>query len=224
MSNTIPSAVLSASQLSYQYRGGTLLSFPDLHLDPGEVLLVLGPSGCGKTTLLHLLAGLLPPRTGSIALAGQSYNYTQPAVLDQIRGRNLGIVYQQPHFIDTLTAWQNLRLSPFAQSKEELLELAQQIGIAHLLKKYPQEMSAGELQRLGIARALAHRPGLILADEPTSALDRRHCLAVLERLQTHARQYNAALLIVTHDDRLMTAIPQQITLDYQPAAAQNQQV
>ncbi len=204
--------LLSATNLTYQYGNGPLLSFPDLTLAAGEVLLILGPSGCGKTTLLHLLAGLLPPRTGQIQLTGHLYDHARLAALDRIRGRNLGVIYQQTHFIDTLTAWQNLRLSPFALPKKALQELALQIGIAHLLKKYPYEMSAGELQRLGIARALAHRPGLVLADEPTSALDRQNCQAVLERLQTHARQYQAALIIVTHDDRLMAAIPKQITL------------
>ncbi|MEM6770349.1 MAG: ATP-binding cassette domain-containing protein, partial [Bacteroidota bacterium] len=171
--------------------------------------------GCGKTTLLHLLAGLLRPRSGTITLAGNTYNHNRAAALDQLRGRHLGVVYQKAHFIDTLTAWRNLCLSPFRQPDAAIKALARELSIDHLLGKYPQQMSAGELQRLSIARALAHGPGLILADEPTSALDRHNCMAVLDLLRTQAKRHNAALLIVTHDDRLMEAIPQRVTLEAQ---------
>lgn len=210
--NTNSTSVLSATNLSYQHAGGQILTFPDLTLAPGEALLVLGASGCGKTTLLHLLAGLLRPQTGKVVVAGHTLDHAQPDALDRIRGRHLGVVYQSDYFIDTLTAWRNLCLSPFRRSDGDLKRVAHELGIEHLLQKYPQAMSAGERQRLGIARALAHAPNLILADEPTSALDRKNCLAVVELLQTQAKRENAALLIVTHDDRVMEAIPNQITL------------
>lgn len=210
--------VLSATNLSYQYPNGPALHFPDLHLSAGETLLVLGPSGCGKTTLLHLLAGLLRPKTGEVVLAGNTLNHSRPAALDRLRGQHLGVVYQQDHFIDTLTAWRNLQLSPFCLSDAEIKAMAHGLGIAHLLPKFPQDMSVGERQRLGIARALAHAPEVLLADEPTSALDRNNCLAVLELLQTQAQQRDAALLIVTHDDRLRDAIPNQVTLTPQASA------
>ncbi|MEM9929736.1 MAG: ATP-binding cassette domain-containing protein [Bacteroidota bacterium] len=204
--------ILSATNLSYRYGDGPTLSFPDISVTAGQVLLILGPSGCGKTTLLHLLAGLLRPQSGQVVLTDHTYNHDKPAELDQIRGKQLGVVYQQDHFIDTLTAWHNLRLSPYCSPADQLKTIAKELSIDGLLQKYPQDMSTGERQRLGIARALAHRPSLILADEPTSALDRKNCLAVLSLLQEQAERHNAALIIVTHDDRLMENIPNHILL------------
>lgn len=208
--------MIYTKNLAYAHPNGRLLEFPDMACAGGEVLLIAGQSGAGKTTLLHLLAGLLPPSRGEISVAGTFIQPLRPAAMDAFRGKHIGIIYQQSHFIASLSIRENLQL-PLAlghrQNKPDRLhEIAGKLGITALLHKKPARLSQGEQQRASIARALMQQPQLLFADEPTANLDDLNCIAVAQLLAEQAQQQQAALLIVTHDSRLKEIFANQITL------------
>ncbi len=189
-----------------------MLIFPDLSVRRRETLLILGESGSGKTTLLHLLAGLLDPLTGDIVIGGRDITRLPTDQRDYFRGSHVGMVFQRSHFIESLSVFDNLVISPFPLQRADVFERARQLGLEHLLDKLPSQLSSGEQQRVSIARAVLHRPTLILADEPTSALDRRNCMSVMEIMQEQANSRDAVLIIVTHDDRLAGHGTQEVEL------------
>lgn len=199
--------MVSTQALTFAYPNGKQFAFPDLRCAPGHTLLVAGRSGCGKSTLLHLLAGILRPLSGQIRIGDTEISQLSPAACDRFRGSHIGLVYQRPHFIAALSILDNLLLPAyFGQkkiSRQEAFALAEHLQIAHTLHQLPERLSVGEQQRAGIARALLSRPDLILADEPTSALDDDNCHAVFQLLQAQAAERQAALMIVTHDNRLL---------------------
>ena len=195
--------MLQVENLRFRYGSDNpLLHFPDLSVGAGDSLLLLGESGCGKTTFLNLLAGLLRPESGSVRIGSTDLSALSDARLDRFRGEHIGLIYQQSYFLDALTAGENLLLSPFGRDKQRAASLSHDLGIAPLLRKYPRQLSTGERQRLTIARALMGKPKVLLADEPTSALDDGNTDRVVELLVDAARTAKAALLIVTHDNRL----------------------
>lgn len=198
--------MLKTTNLTFQYPGGGPLCFPDLEVGAGQALLILGESGCGKTTLLYLLAGLLRPAAGEVLVGSSNLASMTPAQGDRFRGQHIGLVYQKPYFIESLTVLDNLLVSPFSPKKEKAAEVAQRLDIGGLLHKLPGRLSVGEQQRATIARAVMSQPKLLLADEPTSALDHRNCATVIGLLKEEAAANNAALVIVTHDDRLKREI------------------
>ena len=208
--------MISTSQLAYTYDGESYLSFPDINCKPKEILLLLGKSGVGKTTLLHLIGGLMGAQSGTIKIGQQHLDELQLWELDKFRGKNIGIIFQQSHFIASISVLENLMIAQtMAGSKSDsdfCLDLLKDLGIAHKAQKKTSDLSQGEKQRLSIARALVNKPKVILADEPTSALDDDNCEEVLNLLSTHAEEIGAALVIVTHDTRLKERIPNQITL------------
>ena len=163
--------MIQTHALTFQYDpGGPLLAFPDVQCGPGERLLLLGESGCGKTTLLHLLCGMLQPASGSVSLNGQDLGGLSEAARDRYRGQHVGIVFQKSHFVQSLTVLENLAIPAFLQGvafdKNAGLAMLEQLGIAHKAHQRPRHLSIGEQQRAGIARALIHRPSIVLADEP----------------------------------------------------------
>jgi putative ABC transport system ATP-binding protein len=184
----------------------TVLDLPAWRVERGAHSLVIGPSGCGKSTLLHLIAGLIRPSRGEIAIDGQDLAALGPSALDTFRGRRIGIVLQSLHLIAALTVRDNLRLArslarqPRAPGRIE--GLLDELGLAGLAGTRPGQLSQGERQRLAIARAVVNQPSLILADEPTSALDDGNCAAVLDLLRRQAQASGATLVIATHDHRL----------------------
>jgi len=198
--------ILSTQKLSFKYTDSAAFNFPDLQLNAKETLLVLGKSGSGKTTLLHLLAGFLHPTHGNVFLKEQAFTAMKNAKRDLYRGKHLGIVFQQPHFVKSLTAIQNVRLAAMsaktAFNKTYVLGLFEQLGLRGKENKYTSDMSVGEQQRVNIIRALANKPELLLADEPTSALDDENCNHVVDLLKQAAAINNSALIIVTHDQRI----------------------
>jgi putative ABC transport system ATP-binding protein len=208
--------MLKAHQISFAYRNGKTIEFPDIEIHSGSEWLILGPSGCGKTTLLHLLAGLIKPLSGSVRVNETDYQKLNSAQLDRFRGKNIGIVFQQAHFIQSLNIVQNLllamKLSGQKGDKKRCLAILDELRIADKAHRRPSELSTGEQQRAGIARAVVTNPHFILADEPTSALDDKNTDAVLDLLRQQAEKTGAALLIVTHDNRLKTRIKNTIEL------------
>jgi putative ABC transport system ATP-binding protein len=209
--------MLITKNVSYSYQSSSdVLTFPDINCKSGEHWLLLGQSGSGKTTLLHLLGGLLRPKNGSIQIGDTEIQQLASAKLDQFRGKNIGIIFQKPHFVGALTVEQNLQIAQYlaneAQDKSRIQSLLDSLNLGHKLKSKTSELSEGEKQRVSIARALINKPEVILADEPTSALDDDNCTEVLKLLETQAKEQNAILLIVTHDTRLKDHFENQINL------------
>jgi putative ABC transport system ATP-binding protein len=167
----------------------------------------MGPSGCGKTTLLHLIAGLLKPRSGDIIIDETNLTGLSGGQTDAFRGRHIGIVFQKPLFIPWLTAYENVQIACYLNNKDtvrsEILGLLDSLQLEGKDSSKPAELSQGELQRLSIARAMVNKPALILADEPTSSLDDVNCEKAIGILKEQAAAVGAMLLIVTHDKRLL---------------------
>lgn len=209
--------MLVTNNLSYSYQGSNeVLAFPNVECKTGEHWLLLGQSGSGKTTLLHLLGGLLKPKNGIVKVGDTEIQKLKIANLDLFRGKNIGIIFQKPHFVSALNVEENLQVAQFLankkQDKNRIKELLKSVNLEHKLKSKTSDLSEGEKQRVSIARALVNRPVVILADEPTSALDDKNCAEVVKLLETQAKEQNATLLIVTHDNRLKEYFKNQITL------------
>ena len=203
--NGIRDQVLQVSGLEFGY-DKPLLAIPHLEICSGESLAVLGPSGCGKTSLLHLIAGLLKPTSGTITILEHEITSLDERSTDRIRGENLGIVFQRLFLIPAISVLDNMllsqRLSRTGVDEPFAIQLLDKLGIADQANKLPTQLSQGQAQRAAIARALAHRPALLIADEPTSALDNHNALNAVELLSEVSKASGAALMIVTHDERV----------------------
>lgn len=209
--------MIRTSSLTFAYPGQSPVSFPDVSCERNEHALILGPSGTGKTTLLHLLGGILSPASGEIAIGGTALHTLRGHSLDSFRGRHIGIIFQKPHFIRSLTAIENLllaqSLSGNKSDKSRALSLMDRLAIARNANKKTTAMSIGEQQRLAIARALINNPAVILADEPSSALDDQNCRQMIDLLLEVATEGKANLIVVTHDGRIKNSIDKKIFLD-----------
>ena len=198
--------MLSCTNLIFEYNSQKKFTFPSFSCVKGETLLILGNSGTGKTTLLHLMALLLQPKGGSIKINGQELAQLSPQEATKMRANHLGIIYQKSHFVSSLNVMENLLLANYladqSQSKEQALKLANNLDFVELLDKKTSSLSGGEQQRVSIARALMNNPNVVLADEPTSNLDDENCEKVIQLLENQSKNIGAALVIVTHDQRL----------------------
>ncbi len=180
-----------------------------LEVAEGEIVLVDGPSGSGKTTLLAVSAGLLSPDHGEVRVAGKILRDLARGELRRHRARTVGFVFQRSNLLDGLTGRENVLLQaalagvPRGEALSRSQELLESLGLAGLGDRLPRELSAGEEQRFAVARALVHRPAVILADEPTASLDGPSGLAVAGLLATLARACAAAVVVATHDPRLV---------------------
>jgi putative ABC transport system ATP-binding protein len=203
-------------------RGEEVLRLDEFVLQPQNNILIVGPSGCGKTTLLHLIAGLLLPTSGSVVVDGQDFSALRAAERDRFRGRHIGVVLQQFHLLPTLTAMQNLLVAQsipgLSVDRDSARAMLTALGVADRADAYPHQLSVGQQQRVAIARALVNHPRLLLADEPTSNLDDESCASVADLLLGAAERHGASLVIATHDSRLRTKVERQLTLPRRPAA------
>jgi putative ABC transport system ATP-binding protein len=211
--------ILDVRDLVQTFGARTVVDLPAWQVSRGSHSLVIGPSGCGKSTLLHLIAGLIRPSRGRIAVDGQDLMALGAAGLDGFRGRRIGIVLQSMHLIAALSVRDNLRLARWlgrqAPDPDRIEHLLDELGLARARVK-PCQLSQGERQRLAIARAVINRPALVLADEPTSALDDANCAAVLDLLQRQAQASGATLIVATHDHRLQPHFDQRLELAAPP--------
>ena len=209
--------MLQTENLVFQYeKNKRTFNFPNITIGNQENLLILGKSGIGKTTLLHLLSGLLKPSKGKIFIDKIDISTLKNNKLDTFRGEKIGLVFQKKHAIQSLNVLENLQARLFFSEKsienQKIEDLLVQLGLAELKKHKINQLSEGQLQRLGIALAVIHDPQIILADEPTSSLDDENCKIVIELLINQAKQSNANLIVITHDHRIKSFFQESITL------------
>ncbi len=190
-----------------------VLDIVALCIPAGAIYGLAGPSGCGKTTLLHLCAGLLQPSAGELRVLGSAVSLLPQHERDRFRARHVGYVFQSFNLIPALSAIENVLLPmafadrmPRAQRRSRGEMLLRRVGLGHRLHHRPAALSHGEQQRVGIARALANQPALLLADEPTANLDAGRRDAVLELLIEVATEAGAALLLASHDARVLARL------------------
>ena len=208
--------MLKSNSIQFTYDGEKKFKFPDLNINSGESLLVLGESGVGKTTFIQLLAGLLKPSSGSLELNSINYSNLSSKKMDEFRGKNIGMIFQSPHFVRNISIIENLLLSLHLSNqkldKEYAENILSQIGLAEKMNSLPDELSQGEQQRAAIALAVIKNPDLILADEPTSSLDDTNCQKIISLLKEQSASKNAKLIIITHDNRLKSQFKKSIIL------------
>ncbi|SEE33090.1 putative ABC transport system ATP-binding protein [Tenacibaculum sp. MAR_2010_89] len=209
--------MLQTEYLTFQYKkGDPIFRFPNIALGKRENLLILGKSGIGKTTLLHLCSGLLTPLSGKIIINNTDINYLSNNELNTFRGKNIGLVFQKNHLVQSLNVFENLQARLFFSKKKttnkEIEDLLKQLDIYDLKNKKVNKLSEGQLQRLGIALSIIHNPKVILADEPTSSLDDQNCNTVIKILKEQAKLTDANLIVITHDHRLKSHFQNSITL------------
>ena len=178
-------------------------------IQPGEVVIMTGPSGSGKTTLLTLIGALRSTQEGSMKVLGEELRDASESKLVELR-RNVGYIFQAHNLLNSLTARQNVEMSlqlhpeiDQAQAREMAESMLASVGLGEWATSYPNELSGGQKQRVAIARALASNPKLVLADEPTAALDKKSGRDVVEIMHDLAKQKGSAILLVTHDNRIL---------------------
>ncbi len=209
---------LKCEALSKSFGTRTLFSRITLELRPRERLALLGASGSGKSTLLHCLSGVMPADSGQVWLGNESLNSLDGDSLAACRRQKIGTVFQFFHLLPTLTARENIELplqllgQKAEQRRKRVTALLERMDIAHRADAFPSALSGGEMQRIAIARAIAHQPPIIFADEPTGNLDSKSGAAVLRLLQELTDEEGAALLMVTHSDEAASICQRQLHL------------
>jgi putative ABC transport system ATP-binding protein len=191
--------------MDYSTPDGIVSALDDVtfELEPGESLAIMGPSGCGKSTLLGLIGALDAPTSGRIWIGPQEISSMSKKERVRLRRDSIGFVFQADNLLPFLTVVENvalhLALHGATQGYDRCLELLEILGVGDQAGKLPDQLSGGQRQRVAVARALIHRPSVILADEPTGALDAENSAAVLDLLLEAPRTLGASLVIVTHD-------------------------
>ncbi len=183
----------------------------DMQVAPGEVVGLIGPSGSGKSTLLKCLGAVIDPTAGHMVLGDQVIydNGWKVRDLRALRRDMIGFVFQAPYLIPFLDVTDNVALLPMlagvpnAAARARALELLTALDVQHRARAMPSQLSGGEQQRVAIARGLVNRPPVILADEPTAPLDSERALAVMRILNDMARQFQTAIIVVTHDEKII---------------------
>lgn len=183
----------------------------NMHVAPGEVVGLIGPSGSGKSTLLKCLGAVTDPTTGRMILSQDVIydNGWKVRDLRALRRDKIGFVFQAPYLIPFLDVTDNVALLPMlagfsnAESRAKAMDLLTALDVQHRAHAMPAQLSGGEQQRVAIARGLINRPPVILADEPTAPLDSERAMAVMRILHDMAQQYQTAIIIVTHDEKII---------------------
>jgi putative ABC transport system ATP-binding protein len=207
--------LIVAQHLTRKFNGGavpvTAVDGVSFDIEAGEFVAVVGPSGCGKSTLLHLCGAMDRASAGTLTLGGQPLDRLDDDALTRLRRTRIGFVFQFFNLLPTLTLAENVALPLLldgrraAPALDRAASLADRVGLGHRLGHYPHQLSGGELQRGAIARALVHRPELVIADEPTGSLDSANGAAVLALLRELNRELRVTLLLATHAPEVAAA-------------------
>ena len=212
--NTTEPAIL-IENLTKRYGSGPTaveaLKGVEMTIAPGEVVGLIGPSGSGKTTLLKCLGAVIEPTAGRMILGDELIydNGWKVKDLRALRRDRIGFIFQAPYLIPFLDVTDNVALLPMlagkpnAEARSRAIELFQSLDVGHRAKAMPSQLSGGEQQRVAIARGLVNRPPVILADEPTAPLDSERALAVIRILNDMARKFETAIIVVTHDEKII---------------------
>jgi putative ABC transport system ATP-binding protein len=210
-----PKPAILIENLTKRYGAGSAavdaLKGVDMAVYPGEVVGLLGPSGSGKTTLLKCLGAVVEPTSGRFTLGGELIydNKWNTRDLRALRRDRIGFVFQAPYLIPFLDATDNVALLPMLagvpnpRARATALEMLTALDVQHRAHARIPELSGGEQQRVAIARALANKPPIVLADEPTAPLDSERALAVVKILNRLAKEFQTAIIVVTHDDKII---------------------
>jgi ABC-type lipoprotein export system ATPase subunit len=208
--------MISTKNITFSYNKDQNFIMPDLFCQAGSTILVTGNSGKGKTTYLHILAGFLKPKSGEIFIDNNEITHLKGSKADKFRGKNIGVVFQKSHFIASLSVLENLEMASWLATGKKHTKRAKEfltkLDILEQAHKQPSQLSVGQQQRVSIARALINEPKVLLADEPTSSLDDKNADNVIELLESLSKEYKAALIIVTHDNRIKAKFTNQITM------------
>jgi putative ABC transport system ATP-binding protein len=207
------SPIIQIQNLNHAYGKGALkkpvLNNVNLEVNPGEIVLLTGPSGSGKTTLLSLIGALRSMQEGSLKILDNELLKASKRRQIEVRSQ-IGFIFQAHNLLKCLTAWENVDMSlklhkrtSLSDRREKSIAMLTAVGLADRANYYPENLSGGQKQRVAIARALVSQPRLILADEPTAALDKQSGRDVVEIMQRLAREQNCAILLVTHDNRIL---------------------
>ena len=205
--------LLETIGLKKTYRTGKVdveaLRGVDIRIRAGELVAIMGPSGCGKSTLMHLLGAMVRATSGQVLMEGQDIAGMNDSERTAIRRSKLGFVFQKLNLLPTLTARANIEIARNIQGSEGdpqidayLADILKLLRIEDKLDRKPSELSGGEQQRFAIARAVSHRPAIVLADEPTGALDTKNSEAVLQMFKELNRKFQQTILLVTHNPEL----------------------
>jgi ABC-type lipoprotein export system ATPase subunit len=185
----------------------------------GECCILLGPSGSGKTTFLSIVGCLLSPTGGTVEFDGRPIDYTKQGRLTKLRRKQIGFVFQHAQLLPFLSVFENLSIVGRnaglggRETKTRIQTLLEQLGIARYAHRKPHDLSGGQRQRVSIARAVLHRPRVILADEPTAALDWENGQAATKLLVEQAHNDGALLIVVSHDTRLVPLFDRTVHLE-----------
>lgn len=203
------SKIIEVKHLSKSYGSSKspvkVLDNVSFSVEEGEFIGIMGPSGAGKTTLMNILSTINLPTMGSVLIQGNELTKMKKHELSDFRRKKIGFIFQSFNLIDTLNGKDNILLPlaveniPKSEMEHRVLQVAQLLGIEELLKRYPDEMSVGQRQRMAAARALVVRPEVIFADEPTGALDSKSATELLNYLKTINEVEKTTILLVTHD-------------------------
>lgn len=214
--------VISLRRVSHSFGSGAIrrqvLNDVSADVYPGEIVIIVGPSGAGKTTLLSLAGALRSVQDGEMKVLGQELKGADAATLVRVR-RDIGYIFQAHNLLASLTATQNVRtgLTPLGRvgsaAHAEAVAMLAEVGLAGHEDKLPARLSGGQRQRVAVARALVCRPKIVFADEPTASLDRTSGREIVEILRRLARQQGAAILLVTHDNRILDIADRVLVLE-----------
>jgi len=205
--------LLETVDLKKTYRTGKVdveaLRGVDIRIRAGELVAIMGPSGCGKSTLMHLLGAMVRATSGQVLVDGKDIARMNDSERTAVRRTRIGFVFQKLNLLPTLTARANIEIARTIQGSEGdpatdsyLAEILKLLKIDEKLDRRPSELSGGEQQRFAIARAVSHRPAIVLVDEPTGALDSKNSEAVLQMFRELNRKFRQTILLVTHNPEL----------------------
>ena len=208
--------ILTLSGISKIYGDLKALDNINLNVEEGEWLSIMGPSGSGKTTLMNIIGCMDKPSLGKIDLAGQDISKLSSKELTVVRRDTIGLVFQQFHLVNYLTALENVMMAQYYHSmpdEEEAMEALASVGLKERAKHLPNQLSGGEQQRVCIARALINHPKLLLADEPTGNLDEKNELLVMEIFEK-LHNTGSTIIVVTHDPEVADQAERMVVLEH----------